>query len=109
MTSADPRAVHEADRAGGIGAVVVLAVGVGLAALVDFAGIAGQGARAGEWVLATAPWVLVLRSWLAAASEPARRGRIASPWVLLLIGGIAHAVPPVSGSGWTAAPPIPAR
>jgi hypothetical protein len=95
----------EGDQTGVMGALLALAIGVGLAALVDFGGIAGQGFRAGQMILAVAPWILVWRSRkarapastaeagdaLSSAAVRARalRGNVPAGWVLLLAGSVA--------------------
>ena len=72
-------------------ALVALAVGVGIVALVDFGGIAGQGIRVGQFVLALAPWVLVLRAGSVMGQQRVLEGAVAIGWALLLAGAIGDA------------------
>lgn len=75
--------------AGGLGALLALSAGLGAAALVDFAGIAGLGIKAGQVLLALAPWVLVLWARAPRAGARALEGAVPIAWVLLLAGAIA--------------------
>lgn len=73
-------------NSGAIMALIALAFGVGLVALVDFVGIAGQGIKVGQFILALAPWVLAMRT----SSHRGRplEGAVAFGWVVLFAGAI---------------------
>lgn len=86
-------APDESGTTGVVTALVVLAVGIGIAAIVDFGSMAGQGVRAGQFVLATAPWVLVLGARRPAPKTRPLEGAVAVSWALLLsgaVGRVAH-------------------
>ncbi|MEO1227420.1 MAG: hypothetical protein AAFZ18_00850 [Myxococcota bacterium] len=78
---------------GAAAALIILALGVGVAALLDFGVIAGQGLRTGQLILALAPWVL---AWRGAGAQLRGRiplqGAVASVWVLLIAASLAQAV-----------------
>ncbi|MBX2813459.1 MAG: hypothetical protein KTR25_16705 [Myxococcales bacterium] len=71
----------------GVVALMALAVGVGVVALIDFGGIAGQGVRVGQFVLALAPWVLAVSPGSQLTHRPLE-GAVAFGWVILMGGAI---------------------
>lgn len=92
MVTAAVRA-DSANPPGAAAALIALALGVGAAALLDFGGIAGQGLRTGQFILALAPWVLAWRGSTAnLRGQRALQGAVASVWVLLIAASLSEIV-----------------
>lgn len=93
MSSDVPAPVDRPETTGAVGALLALAVGVGIAALVDFGGIAGPGFRAGQLILALSPWVLAIQGWSRPPGTHSLEGVVPVGWTLLLAGALGSLVP----------------